>query len=70
MRALIHSKIYEAVPIKAGLVCPIIAFGLLSVSYLGKRQRTKEAIKATIKILYTILPVLVFVFVLMEIIQD
>jgi hypothetical protein len=67
---VIHPKIYEAVPIRAGLVYPIIAFGWLSFSYLEERQRTKEAIKATIKILYTILPVLVFAFSLMGIIQD
>jgi uncharacterized membrane protein YraQ (UPF0718 family) len=55
--------------VRAGHVYLIIAFGLLLISYLKGKQRTKEAIKATIKILYTILPVLIFVFVLMGLIQ-
>ncbi len=54
---------------RAGLVYLIIAFGLLSVSHLQDKQKTKEALKATFKILYTILPVLIFVFVLMGVIQ-
>jgi uncharacterized membrane protein YraQ (UPF0718 family) len=54
---------------RAGVVYLIIAFGLLSVSYLEDKQRTKEALKGTFKILYTILPVLIFVFVLMGLIQ-
>jgi len=54
---------------RAGLVYLIIAFGLLAASFLKEKQRSQEAIKATIKILYTILPVLIFVFVLMGLIQ-
>jgi uncharacterized membrane protein YraQ (UPF0718 family) len=54
---------------RAGLVYLIIAFGLLGVSYLKEKQKTKEALKATFKILYTIMPVLIFVFVLMGLIQ-
>jgi uncharacterized membrane protein YraQ (UPF0718 family) len=55
--------------VRAGQVYLIIAFGLLLISYLKGKQRTKEAIKAAIKILYTIMPVLIFVFVLMGLIQ-
>jgi len=54
---------------RAGLVYLIIAFGLLAASFLKEKKRTQEAIKATFKILYTILPVLIFVFVLMGFIQ-
>lgn len=54
---------------RAGLVYLVIAFGLLSASYLKDKQRTKETLKATGKILYTIMPVLIFVFVLMGLIQ-
>jgi uncharacterized membrane protein YraQ (UPF0718 family) len=54
---------------RAGLVYLSIAFGLLAVSYGRDRRKTKEALRATGKILYTILPVLIFVFVLMGLIQ-
>jgi uncharacterized membrane protein YraQ (UPF0718 family) len=54
---------------RAGVVYLIIAFGLLSISHLKDKQKTKEALMATFKILYTILPVLIFVFVLMGLIQ-
>jgi len=54
---------------RAGQIYLIIALGLMAFSYLKEKQRTKEALKATFKILYTILPVLIFVFVLMGLIQ-
>ena len=54
---------------RAGLIYLVIAFGLLSFSCLKSKTKTKEAIYATFKILYTILPVLIFVFVLMGLIQ-
>jgi len=54
---------------RAGLVYLIIACGLLAVSHLQDKQKTKEAVTGTLKILYTILPVLIFVFVLMGVIQ-
>jgi len=54
---------------RAGQIYLIIALGLMASSYLKDKQKTKEAIKATFKILYTIMPVLIFVFVLMGLIQ-
>jgi uncharacterized membrane protein YraQ (UPF0718 family) len=46
-----------------------MAIGLLWASCLKDKQRTKEALRATFKILYTILPVLIFVFILMGLIH-
>jgi uncharacterized membrane protein YraQ (UPF0718 family) len=54
---------------RAGLVYLFIATGLLWASNLKDKQKTKEALRATFKILYTIMPVLIFVFVLMGLIQ-
>jgi len=54
---------------RAGQIYLIVALGLLGISYIKERQKTKEALKATLKIFYTIIPVLVFVFVLMGLIQ-
>jgi uncharacterized membrane protein YraQ (UPF0718 family) len=54
---------------RAGQIYLIVALGLMAISYIKEKQRTKEALKATFKILYTILPVLIFVFVLMGLIQ-
>jgi len=54
---------------RAGQIYLIVALGLMAISYLKEKQRTKEALKATFKILYTIMPVLIFVFVLMGLIQ-
>jgi len=56
-------------PMRAGEIYLIIALALMTVSYFREKQRTKEAVKVTFKIFYTILPVLVFVFVLMGLIQ-
>jgi uncharacterized membrane protein YraQ (UPF0718 family) len=41
----------------------------LGISLLKEKQRTKEAIKATLKIFYVVMPVLIFVFFLMGLIQ-
>ncbi|MCK7515743.1 MAG: hypothetical protein MZV70_75045 [Desulfobacterales bacterium] len=54
---------------RAGIVYLIIAIALMAVSFLKDRQKTKEALKATFKIFYVVLPVLIFVFVLMGLIQ-
>jgi uncharacterized membrane protein YraQ (UPF0718 family) len=54
---------------RAGQIYLIVALGLMAISFIKEKQRTKEALKATFKILYTILPVLIFVFVLMGLIQ-
>jgi len=54
---------------RAGQIYLIIALGLMAFSYLKDKQRTMEALKGTFKILYTIMPVLIFVFVLMGVIQ-
>jgi len=54
---------------RAGQIYLIVALGLLGISYIKERQKTKEALKATLKIFYTIIPVLVFVFVLMGLIE-
>ena len=54
---------------RAGQIYLIVALGLMAISYIKEKQRTKEALKATFKILHTIMPVLVFVFVLMGLIQ-
>ena len=45
--------------IRAGLIYLIIPFGLLGASWLKNKQKTKEALKATLKILYTIKPGLI-----------
>jgi len=44
---------------RAGLIYLIIPFGLLGASWLKNKQKTKEALKATLKILYTIMPGLI-----------
>jgi uncharacterized membrane protein YraQ (UPF0718 family) len=54
---------------RAGQIYLLVAFGLMAISYIKEKQRTREALKATFKILYTIMPVLIFVFVLMGLIQ-
>jgi uncharacterized membrane protein YraQ (UPF0718 family) len=54
---------------RAGHIYLMIAVVLLGTSFFKERQKTKEALKATLKIFYTIIPVLVFVFVLMGLIQ-
>jgi uncharacterized membrane protein YraQ (UPF0718 family) len=54
---------------RAGQIYLIIALGLMAISYIKEKQKTKEAIKATFKIFYVVLPVLIFVFVLMGLIQ-
>jgi len=54
---------------RAGTIYLLIALVLLGISLLKEKQRTKEAIKATFKIFYVVMPVLIFVFVLMGLIQ-
>jgi uncharacterized membrane protein YraQ (UPF0718 family) len=54
---------------RAGQIYLIIAVVLLGVSFFKEKQKTMEALKATLKIFYTVIPVLVFVFVLMGLIQ-
>jgi uncharacterized membrane protein YraQ (UPF0718 family) len=54
---------------RAGHIYLIIAIVLLGISFFKEKQKTKEALKATFKIFYVILPVLIFVFVLMGLIQ-
>ncbi len=54
---------------RAGQIYLIVALGLMVISYFKEKQKTKEALEATVKILYTIMPVLIFVFVLMGLIQ-
>lgn len=54
---------------RAGTIYLLIALALLGISLLKEKQRTKEAIKATVKIFYVVMPVLIFVFVLMGLIQ-
>jgi uncharacterized membrane protein YraQ (UPF0718 family) len=54
---------------RAGTIYLLIALVLLGISLLKERQRTKEAIKATFKIFYVVMPVLFFVFTLMGLIQ-
>jgi len=43
---------------RAGNIYLIIAFILLALSFFKEKQKTKEAPKATLKIFYTIIPVL------------
>jgi uncharacterized membrane protein YraQ (UPF0718 family) len=54
---------------RAGTIYLLIALVLLGISLLKEKQRTKEAIRATVKIFYVVMPVLIFVFVLMGLIQ-
>ena len=54
---------------RAGQIYLIIALALLGISYIKEKQKTKEALKATFKIFYVVLPVLIFVFVLMGLIE-
>jgi uncharacterized membrane protein YraQ (UPF0718 family) len=54
---------------RAGQIYLIIAVVLLGISFFKEKQKTKEALKATFKIFYVILPVLIFVFVLMGLIE-
>jgi len=54
---------------RAGTIYLLIALVLLGLSLLKEKQRTKEAIRATFKIFYVVMPVLIFVFVLMGLIQ-
>ena len=54
---------------RAGYIYLLIAIILMAISLLKDKQRTKEAIKATFKIFYVVMPVLIFVFVLMGLIQ-
>jgi uncharacterized membrane protein YraQ (UPF0718 family) len=54
---------------RAGQIYLIIAIVLLGISFLKEKQKTKEALKATFKIFYVVLPVLIFVFVLMGLIE-
>jgi hypothetical protein len=43
---------------RAGHIHLIIAVAMLGISFFKERQKTKEALKATLKIFYTIIPVL------------
>ncbi len=54
---------------RGGTVYLLIAIALLAISFVKDRQRTRDALKATFKIFYVVLPVLIFVFVLMGLIQ-
>jgi len=54
---------------RAGHLYLLIAVILMALSFLKDRQKTKEAAKATFKIFYVVMPVLIFVFVLMGLIQ-
>ena len=54
---------------RAGQIYLIIAIVLFGISFLKDKQKTKEALKATFKIFYVVLPVLIFVFVLMGLIE-
>jgi len=54
---------------RAGQIYLIIAVILLGISFFKEKQKTKEALKATFKIFYVVLPVLIFVFVLMGLIE-
>jgi uncharacterized membrane protein YraQ (UPF0718 family) len=54
---------------RAGQIYLIIAIVLFGISFLKDKQRSKEALKATFKIFYVLLPVLIFVFVLMGLIE-
>ena len=54
---------------RAGQIYLIIAIVLFGISFLKDKQRSKEALKATFNIFYVVLPVLVFVFVLMGLIE-
>ena len=54
---------------RAGQIYLIIAIVLFGISFLKDKQRSKEALKATFKIFYVVLPVLIFVFVLMGLIE-
>jgi uncharacterized membrane protein YraQ (UPF0718 family) len=54
---------------RAGQIYLIIAIVLFGISFFKDKQRSKEALKATFKIFYVVLPVLIFVFVLMGLIQ-
>jgi uncharacterized membrane protein YraQ (UPF0718 family) len=54
---------------RAGQIYLIIAVVLLGISFFKEKQKTKEVLKATFKIFYVILPVLIFVFVLMGLIE-
>ena len=54
---------------RAGYLYLLIAVILMGLSFLKDKQKTREAVKATFKIFYVVLPVLVFVFVLMGLIQ-
>jgi uncharacterized membrane protein YraQ (UPF0718 family) len=54
---------------RAGYIYLLIAIILMVISLLKDKQRTKEALKATLKIFYVVMPVLIFVFVLMGLIQ-
>ena len=54
---------------RAGHIYLIIAVILLGISFFKERPKTKEALKVTLKIFYTIIPVLVLVFVLMGLIR-
>lgn len=54
---------------RGGTVYLIIAVVLMAISFVNDRQKTRDALKATFKIFYVVLPVLIFVFVLMGLIQ-
>lgn len=54
---------------RAGQIYLIIAIVLLGISFIREKQRSKEALKATFRIFYVVLPVLIFVFVLMGLIE-
>ncbi|MGB9628439.1 MAG: hypothetical protein ACPL6D_07250, partial [Thermodesulfobacteriota bacterium] len=54
---------------RAGTIYLLIALVLLGISLLKEKQRTREAIKATFKIFYVVLPALIFVFVLMGLVE-
>lgn len=54
---------------RAGHIYLTIAIVLLGISFFKEKQKTKEALKATFKIFYVVLPVLIFVFVLMGLIE-
>jgi uncharacterized membrane protein YraQ (UPF0718 family) len=54
---------------RAGQIYLIIAIVLFGISFLKDKQRAREALKATFKIFYVVLPVLIFVFVLMGLIE-
>ena len=54
---------------RAGQIYLIVAIVLLGISFFKEKQKSKEALKATFKIFYTVMPALILVFVLMGVIE-